>query len=77
MVRTEKHTTGPAAVPVTGGMAQRLRRIAQQMELDAGDKIVDSSDRAPGFGPVKLGFTREAGSFRRQVSPHGVRDPGE
>lgn len=74
VVNAERHGADPAAV--SGEVAGALERIAQQMGLGAGDGVVQPSNRAPGLEPVKPGFTREAGSFRRQVPPHAVPDSG-
>lgn len=74
-VETDKQVVDSAAV--SGDLARHLGRLAQQMGLGAGDEEVEQPGRGPGFEPVKPGFTREAGSFRRQVPPHAVRDSGE
>lgn len=74
-VEAEKQVVDSAAV--SGDLARHLRRLAQQMGLEAGDGEVEQSDRALGFEPVKPGFTRESGSFRRDVPLPGVRDLGE
>lgn len=75
IVAAEEHVVDPAVV--SGEVAGQLGRIAQQMGLAAGTAAVEQSDRAFGFEPVKLGFTRETGSIRRQAPPHGGREPGE
>lgn len=75
VVNTEKHVIDPGVV--SGELAGQLEGIAQQMGVDTDDVAVERSGKGPGFGPVKPGFTREVGSFRRQVSSHGVRDVGE
>jgi hypothetical protein len=75
-VNAEKHVASPAVV--SDNVALHLRRIAQQIGLDARNGMANYSDSEPVFEPVKPGFTREAGLFlRRQVSSHGVGDPGE
>ncbi|MDQ4036946.1 MAG: hypothetical protein M3313_01000 [Actinomycetota bacterium] len=72
-MNAEKQVAGPAAA--SGDLVEQLGRIAQEMGLDA---TAEQSDEAFGFGPVKPGFTREAGSFRRQVPlPMGSGNPGE
>lgn len=75
VVHAEKYVADSAVVSCE--LAGHLGRIAQQMGLGSGDGVVEQLGNAPGFEPVKPGFTREAGSFRRQVPPHGVGDPGE
>jgi hypothetical protein len=75
IVKAETHVVDPVAV--SDELARQLKRIAQQMGLGAGDGAAKESGKVRGFEPVKPGFTREAGSFRRQVPPHGVRDVGE
>jgi len=73
VVSAEKHVVDPAVV--SDEMAGQLGRLVQQMGLGAEDGEIKQSDRDLGSEPVKLGFTREAGSFRRRGSP--VREPGE
>lgn len=75
IVNAEKHLVDPAVV--SGEVAGQLGWIAQRMGLDAGEGAAEPSSSAPGFGFVKGGFTREAGSIRRQVPSRGLRDPGE
>lgn len=74
-VEAEKQVVDSAAV--SGDLARHLKRLVQQMGLGTGDGEAERSGEVPGFEPVKPAFTREAGSFRRQVSHHGVRDLGE
>jgi hypothetical protein len=74
VVNTEKHVVDPAVV--SGEVTRQLEQIAEQMGL-GGDGMVEQPYKAFGFVPIKPGFTREAGSFRRQVPPRGVRDPRE
>lgn len=69
VVNAEKHLAGSAAISVD--LARHLGRLVQQMGLDAENGVVEQSGGVPGFEPVKPGFTREAGSFRRQVPPQG------
>jgi hypothetical protein len=57
--------------PVSNGMARHLGRLLEQIGIDAGNVTSDLSDTAPAFERVKLGFTREAESFRRQVPRMG------
>lgn len=66
VVTIEKHVVDSASV--SGELARQLGRIAQQMDLSAGYGAVEPASGAPGFGPMKLGFTREAASIRRQMS---------
>ncbi len=66
MVNAEKHMVDRAVV--SDEVAGQLERIAQQMGLDAGGGAVEPSSSAPGFEPVKPGFTRDTGLIRRQVS---------
>jgi len=75
VVNVEKCVVDPAGVP--DEVVGQLERIAQQMGLNSGNGVVGQLGSAPGFEPVKPGFTRVAGSFRRQVPPHGVGTPGE
>jgi hypothetical protein len=75
VVNAEKHVVPP--VVGSGEVAGQLEQIAQRMGMGTDDGVFEQSDLAPGFEPAKPGFTRESGSFRRQVSPHGVQDPGE
>lgn len=75
VVNAEKRVVDPAVV--SGEVAGQLRRVAQQWAMDAGDGMVEQSDREFGFEHVQPGFTRQGGSFRRQGSPHGVSEPGE
>jgi hypothetical protein len=74
VVHAEKHLADPAVV--SGEVAGQLERMAQQTGLGAGDGVVEGPGRAPGFEPVKPGFTRQAGSFRRRVPPHGSANRG-
>lgn len=62
VANAEKHATKPAAV--SGDLARHLRRIAQQMGLDAGPETADEPHTARAFEPIKPSFTREAGSSR-------------
>jgi hypothetical protein len=73
IVNAEKHAVDPAVI--SGEVAAQFGRLVQQMSV--GDGAVAQSSSATGFGPVKSSFTREAGLIRRQVSPQGVREPGE
>ena len=66
VVNAEKHVADPAAV--SGELARQLGRLAQQMGFGTGNGVADHAEVAPGFEPVKPGFTREAGSIRRWVS---------
>jgi hypothetical protein len=75
VVNAEKHGVDP--VVVSGEVAGQLGRLVQQMDLGAGDGAVVQSGRELGFEPIKPGFTREAGSFRRQGSPQGTQGRGE
>lgn len=65
VVNAEKHLANPAVV--FGEVAGELGRLVQQIGLGAGDGVVEQSDKAPTFGPVKPDFTREAGSIRQWV----------
>ncbi len=69
VVNAEMHLVAP--VVVSGEVAGQLERIAQQTVLGTGGGVVEPQDEAPRFEPVKAGFTREAGSFRRRVPPRG------
>ena len=64
LVNAEKHVVHSAVI--FGEVAGQLGRIAQQMGLDTDDGKVEQSGKASGFEPVKPGFTRITGSFRRQ-----------
>lgn len=75
VVNAEKHVVDSG--PVSNDMARNLGRLLEQIGIDAGNGTSGLSDTAPAFERVKPGFTREAGSFRRRVPPHAVRDPGE
>jgi hypothetical protein len=66
VVNVERHVVNPAVV--SGEVAGQLGRLAQQMDLGAGDGTVEQPSSATRFGPIKPGFTREAGLIRRQVS---------
>lgn len=74
-VEAGKQVVEPTAV--SDDLARHLGRLVQQMGLSAGDGMVEKSDREFGFEPLKPGFTREAGSFRRQGSPQRIRELGE
>lgn len=75
VVNTKKHVIDSGMI--SGKLAGQLERIALQMGLSLGNGGVEQSGGAPVFEPVKPDFTREVGSFQRQVTPHAVRDPGE
>jgi hypothetical protein len=75
MVNVEKQVSDPGVG--LRDVAEQLKRVAQQTDLGAGDGEVEEPGKGPGFVPVKPGFSRVAGSFRRQVPPHAVRDLGE
>ena len=75
VVNTEKHVVDPAVL--SGEVAGQLGQLMQQTGLGTDSGVVEPSSRAFGFESVKPGFTREAGSFRRQVPPHGLQGPGE
>jgi hypothetical protein len=75
VVKAAKQVVDP--VVVFDEVPGQLERIARQMGLVAADGTVDQSDSVPRIEPAKPGFTRESGSFRRQVSPYGAQDPGE
>lgn len=62
VVNSEKHVVDPAAV--SSDLARQLRRIAQQMGLDAGTETVGDPGTALVFESIKPSFTREAGSSR-------------
>ena len=72
VVEAEKQVVDSPAI--SGDVARHLKYRAQQMGLDPGDGEVEQPGNGPGFEPAKPGFTRVAGSFRRQVPPHAVRD---
>ncbi len=74
VVNAEKHVVDPAVV--SDEVVGQLERIAHQMGLDTDNGAVKQSGEVPAFEPVKPGFTRVAGSFRRQVPPPAVRDAG-
>lgn len=50
---------------ISGEVAGRLGRLAQQMDLGTGDVAAGFPDKALVFEPIKPSFTREAGSSRR------------
>lgn len=62
VVDNEKHVADPAAV--SSDLARHLRRIAQQMGLDAGAETADDPGTTLVFEAIKPSFTREAGSSR-------------
>lgn len=62
IVNAEKLAAEPATV--SGDLARHVRRIAQQMGLDAGPETAGELDAATAFESIKPGFTREAGSSR-------------
>ncbi len=65
IVNAERHVVDP--VVVFGEVARQLDRIAQQMGLGAGDRVVKQSGRVLVFEPVKPYFTRKTGSIRQLV----------
>lgn len=69
VVNAEKHVSRPMVV--SGELAGELGRIARQMGLGTDDGVAEQSGKVPGSGCVSPGFTREVGSFRRQVPPQG------
>lgn len=75
VVNAGKHMVEPSVV--SSEMAVQLERIARQTGLSSGNGVVEQPGSARGFEPVKPGFTREVGSFRRQVPLHAVREPGK
>ncbi len=75
VVNAEKHVAGSG--PVSHDIARHLGQLLEQMGLDAGNGTAGLSYKALAFERVKPGFTREAGSFRRQDPPHGAGVPGE
>jgi hypothetical protein len=66
VVNAEKHVVDPAVI--SGEVAARFGRLVQQMCPGAEHGVVEQPSNATGFGPVKPGFTREAGSVRQRVS---------
>ncbi len=66
VVDAEKHMIDPPLI--SGDVAGELERVARQMGLGTAGEVVGQSDAAQVFPPAKPGFTREAGSLRRQVS---------
>jgi hypothetical protein len=71
-VNAERHLVAP--VVVSGEVARQLERIAQQTGLEMGCGGVEPVAEAPGFEPLKSGFSRETGSLRHRLPPRGVRD---
>lgn len=65
-VNAEKQKQMDAPGVGLGKVAEQLERVAQQMGLGVGNGVVEQADRELSGEPVKPGFTREAGSFRRQ-----------
>ncbi len=73
-VDSEKNAVNSAMV--SGAVTGQIERFAPQMGLGSGDGANGTTSSAIECGSVKPGFTRKAGSFRRQALPRGVRGPG-
>jgi hypothetical protein len=73
VVHAEQHVVD--ALAVSGDVAGQVALIIREMGLDRGDEAMEQSARAPVMAPVRPGFTRRAGSIRRQVPAHEVRGP--
>ncbi|MCA1707030.1 MAG: hypothetical protein LC808_28695 [Actinobacteria bacterium] len=74
VVNAEKQVVDPAVAP--GKLAEQLERIAQQMGLSPGG-AAEQSGKDFVLEPAKPGFTRVAGSIRRQVPPQEIRESKE